>query len=60
MLKIQNQTLVIIVVVCVTMIAPISKIFVDVLSLMVNACVMNQSKGYWLLIDALFVAITMS
>jgi hypothetical protein len=57
MLETQNQTLVAIVVVCVTMIAPISKIFVDVLSPMVNACVMNQSKGYWLLIDALFEAI---
>jgi hypothetical protein len=27
---------------------------------MVSACVMNQSKGHWLLIDELFGAITMS
>ncbi len=27
---------------------------------MVNACVMNQFRGCWLLINALFIAITMS
>jgi hypothetical protein len=27
---------------------------------MVSACVMNQSKGHWLLINELFGAITMS
>jgi hypothetical protein len=27
---------------------------------MVNACVMNQSRGHWLLIGALFTTITMS
>jgi hypothetical protein len=31
----------------------------DVFFLVVNACVMNQSKGHWLLLDALFIAITM-
>jgi hypothetical protein len=33
---------------------------VDVLSQVVSVCVMYQYRGHWLLIDALFVAITMS
>jgi hypothetical protein len=27
---------------------------------MVNACVMNQSRGHWLLSNALFITITMT
>jgi hypothetical protein len=38
----------------------ILKILIDVFSTMVNACVMNQSRGHWLLIGALFTTITMS
>jgi hypothetical protein len=38
----------------------ISKVLVDVLSKVVNVCVTYQSKGHWLLIDALFLAITIS
>jgi hypothetical protein len=39
---------------------PISKVLVDVLSLVINVCVMNQFKGHWLLIDVLFTTITMN
>jgi hypothetical protein len=38
----------------------IFKVLVEKLFLMVNAFVMNQSRGHWLLIDVLFVAITMN
>jgi hypothetical protein len=39
---------------------PISKVLVDVLSLVVNVCVINQFKGDRLLTDVLFVTITMN
>jgi uncharacterized membrane protein len=38
----------------------ILKVLVDTFFLVVNAFVVNQYKGHWLLIDALFVAITMN
>jgi hypothetical protein len=38
----------------------ILKFLVDVFSLTVSACVMNQCRGHWLLIGALFTTITMS
>jgi len=38
----------------------ISQIIVNVLSLVVSAYVLNQSRGHWLLFDALNVVITMS
>jgi hypothetical protein len=38
----------------------ILKNLVDVFSSMVSACVMNQSRGHWLLIGAMFTTITMS
>ncbi len=38
----------------------ISQIVVDVLSLVISACVLNQSHGHWLLSNALNVKITMS
>jgi hypothetical protein len=38
----------------------ILKILVDVFFSTMSPCVMNQFKGHWLLIGALFIAITMS
>jgi hypothetical protein len=38
----------------------ISKVLIEVFFPVVNVCVMNQSRGHWLLLDALFVAITMT
>jgi hypothetical protein len=38
----------------------VTQIVVDVLSFIVNACVLNQSHGHWLLRDALHYAITMN
>jgi hypothetical protein len=38
----------------------ISQIIIDVLFSIVNACVLNQSHGHWLLSDALNLTITMS
>ncbi len=38
----------------------IFQIIVDVLSSIVSACVLNRSRGHWLLFDALNVIITMS
>ncbi len=38
----------------------ISQIVIDVLSLVISACVLNQSHGHWLLSNALNVKITMS
>jgi len=38
----------------------ISQIIVDVLFLVVSACVLNQSHGHWLFFDALNAIITMS
>jgi hypothetical protein len=35
------------------------QIIIDVLSLVVSACVLNQSHGHWLLSDALNVTIFM-
>jgi hypothetical protein len=38
----------------------ISQKIIDVLSSVVSACVLNQSRGHWLLSNALNVTITMS
>ncbi len=38
----------------------ISQIIVDVLSLVVNACVLNQFRGHWLFSNVLNAIITMS
>jgi len=38
----------------------IYQIIINVLSLVINACVLNQSRGHWLLFDALNVIITMN
>ncbi len=37
----------------------ISQIIVDVLSLVVNACVLNQFRGHWLFSNVLNAIITM-
>jgi hypothetical protein len=38
----------------------ISQIIVDVFSLIVNACMMNQFRNHWLFFDALYKLIIMS
>ncbi len=38
----------------------ICRIIVDSLGLIVSACILNQSRGHWLLSDALNFAISMS
>ncbi len=38
----------------------ISQIIVDVLFSIISACVLNESRGHWLLFDALNVIIIMS
>jgi len=38
----------------------IFQIIIDVLSSIVSACVLNQSRGHWLLSNALNVTITLS
>jgi len=38
----------------------ISQIIIDVLSSIISACVLNESRGHWLLFDALNVIIIMS
>jgi hypothetical protein len=36
------------------------KIIIDILSLVVSVCVLNQSHGHWLFLNALHIAITMT
>jgi len=38
----------------------VAKVVTSCLNLVVSACVMNQSKGHWLLLNALTIAIALT